>query len=142
MQYIFLLISAILLYFLIKSYRDNHLHGNITYGQSVGAGIIIFLYYSIIAAIFTYILYKVIDPGLTDKMMAFTEDTIRRQGRVPESSMETVMAFQRKMMQPGILAIGTIFFTMIFGTIVTLLVSIFTRKEGNPLIDTLDTPAN
>ena len=63
----FLLILIVALYFLVKSYRDNYMHGQITYGQSVGAGVVIFLYYAIIIAIFTYILYTVIDPGLDCK---------------------------------------------------------------------------
>jgi hypothetical protein len=134
--YIFLLITVLLLYYFIKSYRDNYLHGSITYGQSVGAGVIIFLYYSIISAIFTYILYTVIDTGLTTKMLAFAEEQVRKQGRVPEANIDTVMAFQKKIMKPEILAIGSIITNMFFGTIISLLVSIFTRKEGNPLIDT------
>ncbi len=133
--YIFYLLTVFLLYYFIKSYRDNYRHGSITYGQSVGAGVIIFLYYAIIAAIFTYILYTVIDKGLTDKMLAFVEEQIRKQGRVPESSIDTVMAFQKKLMKPEFLAIGTIINTMIIGTVISLIVGIFTRKESNPLLD-------
>ena len=65
--YVFLVILIVALYILIKSYRDNFLHGQMTYGQAVGAGMVIFLYYSIITAIFTYILFAFIDPGLIDK---------------------------------------------------------------------------
>ena len=133
--YIFFLLAIFLLYYFIKSYRENYMHGNITYGQSVGAGVIIFLYYSVIAAVFTYILYKVIDTGLTDKLLAFVEEQTRKGGKVPEGSMDTVMAFQRKIMKPEILALGTIINNMLFGTIISLIVSIFTKKEGNPLID-------
>src|SRR5450759_568700 len=55
--YINVPIQLILLYFLLKSYRDNSMHGQITYGQSVGAGVVIFVYASIIMAIYTYLLY-------------------------------------------------------------------------------------
>ena len=47
--YVFLLLTVILLYYFVKSYRNNYMNGFITYGQSVGAGVIIFLYYSIIS---------------------------------------------------------------------------------------------
>lgn len=139
MGYIFLLIAVFLLFFFIKSYRDNYLHGFITYGQSVGTGVIIFLYYSIISAIFMYILYKFIDTGLTDKMLAFAEEQMAKSGKVPEGSMETVMSMQRKIMKPEIMAPASLLNNMIFGTIVSLLVSIFTRKEGNPLLDAPET---
>ena len=88
---ILLVILIFLLFYLIKSYRNNYLHGYITYGQSVGAGVIIFLYYSIIMAIFTYILYKFIDTGLTAKLLAFTEETLVKRG-MPQQAIDAAMA--------------------------------------------------
>jgi hypothetical protein len=67
--FVLLAILIFLLFYLIKSYRDNYLHGYITYGQSLGAGVVIFLYYSIIMAIFTYILYKFIDTVLLPRFL-------------------------------------------------------------------------
>lgn len=132
---LFMLISAFLLYYFIKSYRDNYLHGRITYGQSLGAGVIIFFYYAVISAIFSYILFKFIDPGLTDKMLAMAEEQVRSTGKVPEEQMDAVMNMQKKFMAPEIIAPWSIVISMIFGTIISLVVSIFTRKEGNPLLD-------
>ncbi len=62
--FVFIVFQVVILYYLVKSYRDNFLHGRITYGQSLGAGVIICLYYSILMALFNYILYTVIDTGL------------------------------------------------------------------------------
>jgi len=134
--YIFLLISVFLLYFFIKSYRDNYLHGRITYGQSVGAGVIIFLYSSILGAIFSYLLYKVIDPELTAKLIAFTEEQTRSTGKIPEEQIDKVMEMQKKFLRPEITAPISVLAGIFSGTIISLIVSIFTRKEGNPLIDT------
>ena len=36
--YIFMVVQIVLLYFLLKSYRDNFMHGQITYGRVTGAG--------------------------------------------------------------------------------------------------------
>ncbi|HEX2977036.1 MAG TPA: DUF4199 domain-containing protein [Bacteroidales bacterium] len=135
MGYIFMGISVFLLYYLIRTYRDNYRHGYITYGQSVGAGVIIWLYYAIIAAVFTYILYKFIDPQLTDKLIAFSEEQLRKSGRVPENAVDAAMSMQKKFLKPEIMAPASIINNMIFGTIIALIVSIFTKKEGNPLID-------
>jgi hypothetical protein len=132
---VFLIIQVAMLYFLLKSYRDNYMHGQITFGQSVGAGVIICLYYAIIMAIFTYILYAVIDTGLTAKQLAFTESKMIEKG-VPQASIDAGMAIQAKIMKPAILAPLTIFGSMLWGVIISLLVSIFVKKEGNPLIDT------
>ncbi len=91
------------MYFLVKSYRDNYLHGYITYGQAVGAGVVIFLYYSIIMAIFTYILYAVIDPELTAKQLAFTEEMMVKKRHAP-GSHGCCNGDSGKIMKPGIMA--------------------------------------
>jgi len=99
--YVFLVILIVALYFLIKSYRDNHLHGQMTYGQAVGAGMVIFLYYSFITAIFTWILFAVIDPGLIDKQIAFAEELLQKRG-LPQEAMDAAMRVQQKMINPEI----------------------------------------
>ncbi len=134
--YVMMIIQIALLYFLIKSYRDNYMHGQITYGQSVGAGVIIFFYYAIVMAVFGYILYTIIDPGLVTKQLAAAEETMRAKGILTEAQIETGMKFTEKILKPGIMSISGIFFSMIWGTILSLIVSIFIKKEGNPLIDT------
>ena len=134
LSYSLLPINIIILYFMIKSYRDNYLQGYITYGQSVGAGVIIFLYSSIISVIFTYILYKYIDPGLINKLIALSEESLVKKG-LPQESIDAGMAFSRKLLTPGFMLITGLLVGMFFGTIISLLISIFVRKEGNPLID-------
>jgi len=133
--YVFMAIQIFLLYFLLKSYRDNFMHGQITYGQSFGAGIIICLYYSIIMALFAYLLHTVIDTGLVAKQLAFTEAEMVRKG-IPQASIDAGMAIQAKIMKPAIMAPLSLFGNMLWGAILTLLVSVFIRKDGNPLIDT------
>ena len=136
--YLLVPIELILLYFLLKSYRDNFMHGQITYGQCIGAGVVIFVYYAIIMAVFTYILWTVIDPGLVKKSMAIAEEGMVKKG-LPQASIDTAMAFTAKIMKPAIMAIFSVFGSLFLGVIYTLLVSIFVKKEGNPLIDM---PAN
>lgn len=135
--YVFLVILIVALYFLIKSYRDNYLHGQITYGQAVGAGMVIFLYYSIITAIFTYILFAVIDPGLIDKQIAFAEELLQKRG-LPQEAMDAAMKIQQKMIRPGIIAPMSLLSNMLYGLIISLIIGIFVKNEGNPLIDSAE----
>ena len=132
--YVFIVIQIALLAYLLKSYRDNYCFGNITYGQSVGAGVIICLYSAIIMAIFMYLLYSVIGHELIDKQLAITEEAIMKRG-LPQAQIDAGMAIQRKLMKPGIIALIGIFNNMFMGTIFSLVVSVFIKKEGNPLID-------
>jgi hypothetical protein len=132
--YIFIAVQIGLLYYLLKTYRDNFMHGQITYGQSVGAGVIIFLYSAVIGAVFMYLLYTVIDSGLTEKQLAFLEEKILQKG-APQEAVDAAMGIQRKIMKPEIMAPFSILGSLFSGTIITLIVSIFIKKEGNPLID-------
>lgn len=135
--YVFLVILIVALYFLIKSYRDNYLHGQMTYGQAVGSGMVIFLYYSIITAIFTYILFAFIDPGLIDKQIAYAEEMMQERG-LPQEAMDAAMKIQQKMIKPGIIAPMSLLSNMLYGLIMSLIVGIFVKNEGNPLIDAAD----
>jgi MFS superfamily sulfate permease-like transporter len=132
--WIFFLIQIVILYFMVKSYRDNYKYGMITFGQALGSGVIIFLYYAVIMAIFTYILYAIIDPDLMDKQLAFAEEQMLKRG-MPEASVEAGMKFNQKIMKPAIMAPFTIFNSMFVGVIMSLIVAAFVRKEGNPLVD-------
>jgi hypothetical protein len=138
-SYILLLVLAVVLFLLIKSYRDNFKHGMITYGAALGTGIIIFLYYSIIAAIFTYILYTIIDPGLLDKSLAYAEELLQKRG-MPQASIDAGMAIQKKIMTPAFMAPVSILGNMFYGLIISLIIAAFVKKEGNPLSDTETTP--
>jgi len=132
--YIWLALSIVVLFFMIKSYRENYLKGFITYGQSLGAGVVIMLYYSIISAVFGFILYTYIDPGLIEKMLAMSEEAMLDKS-IPESAIEQGMKIQEKIMVPWILSLFSIFNGVLFGTIISLILSIFIKREGNPLID-------
>jgi MFS superfamily sulfate permease-like transporter len=132
--WIFIVIQIVILFYLVKSFRDNYRYGMITFGQALGAGVIIFLYYAIIMAVFTYILYAVIDPDLSDKQLAFLEEQMLKRG-TPEAAVEAGMKINEKIMKPAIMAPLSIFGSMFQGVIMSLIVAAFVRKEGNPLVD-------
>jgi Sec-independent protein secretion pathway component TatC len=99
---------------------------------------VMFVYVAIIMVVYTYVLWAFIDPGLAKKSLAMAEEGLVKKG-APQAAIDAGMAFTAKIMKPGIMAFLSIFGTMIGGLILSLLVSIFIKKEGNPLIDT---PAN
>ena len=68
--------------------------------------------------------------------MAVAEEGMRAKGNLTEAQIEAGMKFTGKIMKPGIMAISGIFMGMIWGTVLSLIVSIFIKRETNPLIDT------
>jgi hypothetical protein len=133
--WIFILLEIVILFFLVKSYRDNYKHGMITFGEALGAGVIICLYYAVIMAIFTYLLYAVIDTGLIDKQLAFTEELLQKRG-LSQAQIDAGMKIQAKFIKPAFMAPVSIISNMFTGLIFSLIAAAFVRKEGNPLIET------
>ena len=132
-----LLLGVVVLFFLLRSYRDHYNNGYISYGKSVGAGVIISIYAAIISAIYIYVLYSFIDPGLMDKSMAVAEAKMLEKG-LPEAAIERAMEMQSKMMKPWFTSLMGIFNSVIYGLILSLIVSLFVMKKGNPLLDELE----
>lgn len=130
--YVSILIIIIGLVLGIKSFRDDARGGVMSYGQGIGAGTVIGLYAGIIGAIFTFLLYKVIDPDLVGKLLTFTEEQILESGRVPEEMIDQVMESQKKILSPLVLSISSIFSYVFFGVVVSLIACIFLKKEGDP----------
>ncbi|MFN2336902.1 MAG: DUF4199 domain-containing protein, partial [Bacteroidales bacterium] len=82
-----LLISVLVLFFLLRSYRDHYNNGYITYGKSVGAGVVINVYAALIAAVYIYVLYAFIDPGLVEKSLAVQEERFIARG-MPDAAID------------------------------------------------------
>jgi hypothetical protein len=135
--YIFYVIQVGVLFILIKSYRENYKHGFITYGHAVASGVVISIYSAVIYAVLVYILYAFIDTDLVNKQLAFIEETLIKRG-LPQSFIDSGLEIQKKFLQPGIYALTRLFSNFFGGTIITLMVSIFIRKENIPLIDSLE----
>jgi hypothetical protein len=81
-----------------------------------------------------YILWAVIDPGLAKKSLAIAEEAMVKKG-APQATIDTAMSLSAKLMKPALMSLFSIFSTLFGGVIYSLLVSIFIKKEGNPLID-------
>lgn len=129
-----LIISIAALFFLLRSYRDHYNNGIITFGRSLGAGVVMNIYAGLIAAIFVYVLYSFIDPGLIDKQMAFAEQKMIAKG-VPESAIDGAMAIQAKFIKPWFTSLMTVVNSVFIGFLLSLIVSLFVMKKGNPLLD-------
>ena len=132
--YILYLIQIVVLFFMLKGYRDKYKGGYITYGESVGAGAVIFLICAAIMAAFMYVLYKFIDPSLLDESLAYAEEMLVERG-VPQETIDTAMEMQESMMTPGFIAISGIFTYFLYGLVFSLVDSIFVKNTKNPVLE-------
>jgi len=105
------------------------LGGEMTYGQAIGIGTMTVIFSGVLSAVYTYLLYTVIDPSLVEQMRLFTEQQIVEQGKVPEEQLDMVVEMMTKFQKPWILSITVIFMSAIMGVIISLITGIFTKKN-------------
>jgi len=111
------------------NYRDHEMHGAISYGQAVGFGVAIMLFVGIITALYSIIIFKV-DPSLIDQMKIAQEEEFLKKG-MSEDQIEASMALTSFIMTPGGLSIMSLFGSVFMGTIVSLITSIFVKRQTN-----------
>ncbi|MCK5822575.1 MAG: DUF4199 domain-containing protein [Bacteroidales bacterium] len=124
------LILCVGIYIGTKSFRDKSLGGYIKYTRSLGSGVLISLYSSFILAFYFYFLYKFIDPNSINVLIQTMEENLINQG-MPDEQIEMFLEILNKTMTPGIIAFGYIFSITFYGTLLSLILSFFIKKEKN-----------
>jgi len=119
------------LYYCLKNWRDRFLGGYIRYGQALSAGILFMFFASIIYAFYNVIYLTWIDPHAIDQMLDIMEEQYSKMD-LPEEQINAAMSMAAKMKSPGMQFFAVIFGTTFIGIILSLIVSIFIRREGDP----------
>lgn len=112
-----------------KQVRENVLKGSITYGKAFVSGLLISVFAGVIVGIFSFILYKFIDPTLFDKILAIQEEAYLNAG-MSEDQVEMTIEMARKMMSPVMTMISSIFGYALIGGIISLITSAILKREN------------
>lgn len=105
------------------------LGGTLTYGQAVASGVLALVFASVISGIYSFVLFKFIDPSLQEQLRIFTEEQIIKQGRVPEEQLEMAVNMATKFQTPFMMLVMSIVGGAFMGLIVSLITAIFTKKN-------------
>ena len=125
-----MLVGLFLLVYLMIQYRNVHLGGYASFGQIfvmvlVSAGIIS----TIIGAIYQYLLFTVIDPGLLDQVRIVAEEKIMSNSRIPESMYDDILERMDKRMNVGYMIKMALIFGPVVNAFIGLIVAAFIKKE-------------
>jgi len=136
-NWINMLVVLVLLVYLMIQYRNVHLGGYASFGQIflmvlVSAGIIS----TLIGALYQYLLFTVIDPGLVDQVRIVAEEKIMSNSRIPESMYDDIMDRMEKRMNVGYMIRMALIIGPILYAFIGLIVAAFIKKEEN-----ISTPA-
>jgi hypothetical protein len=114
----------------IRSFREELGEKGLSYGRALGFGTMISLFASLIYAFYTFVLYKIIDHGLLDKLLVFMEEKMLKTGST-ENQIELIMNMYKKILTPLTLSIGQILGVTFMGFLFSLIIAIFFRKESS-----------
>ena len=127
-----IVVSIAVLVYLLRAYRNEYLGGFATYGQLILMALLIGLISSIIMAIYTYLLFSVIDPDLLEKLKILTEERLYNDPRIPEARADIM--YER--MEKRFTVLRQTRSAFVVGTIVTfilgLIIAAFLKKEKTP----------
>ncbi len=112
----------------MKSYRDNVLGGIMPFGKAFGFGMLIIIVAALLGSIFTYLLYAVIDTGLSDRMLEFTTEKMMKRG-VPEAQLDIFLERAAKFQKPLPVAITGLVSSILGGVVLSLIIAAIFKKE-------------
>lgn len=115
----------------IKSFRDEECGGYISYGKSVGTGLLISVFGGILISVFTIVLFTLIDPGMSERILEESRQQLVERG-MSDEQIETGLGIARKMMSPIWMFFMGIIGSGIIGVLFSLIISVFMKKEQSP----------
>ncbi|MEA3505264.1 MAG: DUF4199 domain-containing protein [Bacteroidota bacterium] len=111
-----------------KSFRDNELDGFASYGQAYGSGILIVFFTAVLVSVYTYLFYGFIYPEGLDEMLRVSEEKMYQKGLEGEQ-LDAALAITKKFMNPVLLSVSVFFGYLVWGAIISVVISFFIKKE-------------
>jgi Protein of unknown function (DUF4199) len=131
--YVTMVASFMLIYFGIRSYRDNQLAGQISFGRAFTCGILIALITTVFYVVMWEILYFNFMPHFMDSYFAAQIHKIQSAGLDPTTTAAQVAAIQRSQQlyqNPLINAAYTFMEPLPVGLVITLISAAILRRKG------------
>ena len=126
--YLGMVITIVILILGVRSYRDNIMGGILPFSPAFKFGFVVVAVSTVINLFYSYILWTVIDPGIIGKMKDMQMEKMLEQG-VPEEALDQAMAISGKFMTPLMMSIMALFFGVLIGTIIALIMAAIFKKN-------------
>jgi len=109
-------------------YRDKEKGGFLSYGDSVGYGTLLALFYGIVSAVFV-LLVATFDPNYIERLLELQRIALEESGLYSEQRIDETMALSEIIYTPPLLFIGHILLSVVSGVIISLITSIFIKRN-------------
>lgn len=121
-------ITIVLLWMGIKAVREESPDKSLTYGEGVGAGVLISLYSGLMSGVYNFIHFKYIVPEFFDFQMELIRSKWTAAG-INDTQLEQMENMTRKFMGPVATAIMTPVMSVIIGLIIALILAAILKRS-------------
>lgn len=127
--YLGFVILAFAMYLGATTWRDKFNDGWMTYGEAFKTGFYVTLIAAILTAVYSFAFFEFIDPGfMASKMVDAENAMLEANPNMSDEALETAMSMTAKFTSPIMMTVFSLFGTIVFGTIISLIVAIFAKK--------------
>lgn len=127
-QWLGAVLMFVILWLGIKAVREESEGQYLTYGKGVGTGTLISLYSGLMSSVYSFIHFKFVNTEFADYQIALIRPKWEAAG-MAESQMDQAEKMTRAMMGPVAQAIMTPIMVVIFGLIMSLIISAFLKRN-------------
>ncbi|HZK75633.1 MAG TPA: DUF4199 domain-containing protein [Candidatus Kapabacteria bacterium] len=128
--YLSLPFLLLFLWLAMKERKQDDFGGTISYGQCVGTGALIGLWAGIVTAIFMYVYFTAINPGMID-FMSQKQFAAMQSRQMDPAQMQKAVSMMKQWFVP-IAVGGSIIGDVFFSTLFSLILGIFARTKDEP----------
>jgi hypothetical protein len=128
-QYIGWVLAVVFLVLGILHQRNKKQGGYISYGRALGTGVLISLFAGILIALYFYLYTEYIDTEFLSRSLEKSKEAMAEKGMSDEEIEKMLQSQQQMMGSPLIMFFSMIVINTIFGFLLSLVLSIFLRKE-------------
>jgi uncharacterized protein DUF4199 len=133
--YTSIVLSFLLVFFGIRSYRDNVAEGHITFGKAFGVGLCITLISCVFYVVTWEVLYHTVFPDFMDTYSASMISKAQASGasaQVVQAKIEEIQRMKVKYANPLYNVLYTFIEPFPVGLLITLISSVVLRKKSRP----------
>ncbi len=124
-----LAVNTAILFFAMKSRKNDTLAGFMSFGQGFGTGMLIIVFGGLITALYTFVFYAYIDPEFVNKIMEVNRAEMLKKD-MPDEQIEQALEMSKKFMTPIMMTIFGYFISLFFGLIISLILAAVTKREN------------
>ena len=117
-RYLSLIIMALGIWWAQTNSRDKTFGGNISFGKAFMIGFWITLISAIVASVYTYFYFAIINPGIVDEILLNAEEEmLNANPNMTDAQLEQGLSMTEMFVSPAVMTIFGLIFSLIAGVV-------------------------